>query len=164
MGARGPAKKPTNLSLIQGNPGKRKLNNDVLLDTSSEVPKPLVHLDTVAKKEWKRLAPVVFKAGLLTDGDLAAFGSYCAAYSSWYMAEKNLQAKLSENNNSMTFETEKGYQQQIPEIGIANQARLNMVKIAREFGLTPSSRAGISTAEKDDSSSIMEFVKGRKSG
>lgn len=164
MGTRGPAKKPTNLRIIQGNPSKKKLNNDVQFDKPTEVPKPLSHLDKQGKKEWKRLAPVVFKAGLLTDGDIAAFGAYCAAFSSWYQAEKNLQAKLSENNCSMTFETDKGYQQQIPEIGIANQARLNMVKLAREFGLTPSSRAGIGAVEKDEDSSIMEFIKGSKSG
>ena len=164
MGARGPAKKPTQLKLIQGNPGRRKLNDDVKLETGNEVPKPLTHLDKTAKKEWKRLAPVVFKAGLLTDGDLAAFGAYCSAFSSWYHAEKNLQSTLSENGGHLTFTTDKGYQQQIPEVGIANQARLNMVKIAREFGLTPSARAGIPAVEQNEESSIMEFIKGSRSG
>lgn len=159
MGARGPAKKPTNLKIIQGNPGKKQLNNDVKIDGFSEPPKPPVHLDKVAKKEWKRLAPVLFDVGLLSKGDIAAFGAYCAAYSSWYYAEKNLQAKLSENGGGLTFETEKGYQQQIPEIGVANQARLNMVKLAREFGLTPSSRAGIAAEERNEDVSIMEFIK-----
>lgn len=164
MGARGPAKKPTQLKLIQGNPGRRKLNDDVVLDSACGIPDPPAHLDRIAKKEWKRLAPVVFKAGLLTDGDIAAFGAYCTAFSSWYYAEKSLQATLSENSGSLTFETDKGYQQQIPEIGIVNQARLTMVKIAREFGLTPSARAGIPAVEKSEESSIMEFIKGSRSG
>lgn len=164
MGVRGPAAKPTQLKMIQGNPGKRQLNNDVKFSASDKVPEPLKHLDKIAKKEWKRLAPVVFKVGLLTEGDLAAFGSYCSAYSTWYHAEKNLQAAMSENGGVMTFVTDKGYQQQIPEVGIVNQARLNMVKIAREFGLTPSSRSGITAAEKDEENSIMEFIRGSKSG
>ena len=164
MGARGPTAKPTPLKIIQGNPGKRPLNHDVKFDTPKGVPEPLRHLDRIAKAEWRRLAPVVFKVGLLTDGDLAAFGSYCAAYSTWYHAEKNLQAAMSENGGVMTFTTDKGYQQQIPEIGIVNQARQTMIKIAREFGLTPSSRSGIATAEKDEENSIMEFIRGNKSG
>ena len=80
----------------------------------------------------------------------------------WYNAEKDLKAKLSENGGSLTFETEKGYQQQIPEVGIVNQARLNLVKLAREFGLTPSARAGISMADSEEPSSIMEFIKSKK--
>lgn len=165
MGTRGPTKKPTNLKIIQGNPGKKKLNKDVEFEKLKEVPKPLIHLDSVAKKEWKRLAPIVFKAGLLNAGDLAAFGAYCAAYSGWYKAEKNLQAKLSENGGCLTFETDKGYQQQIPQIGIVNQSRINMVKIAREFGLTPSARAGIPSTQPDEcENSIMEFIKNTKNG
>lgn len=163
MGARGPAAKPTNLKIIQGNPGKRQLNHDVKFDTSEEVLTPPAHLDRKAKAEWKRLAPVVFNAGLLTEGDIAAFGAYCAAFSHWYHAEKDLQAKISENGGRMTFETDKGYQQQIPEVSIATNARLNMIKIAREFGLTPSSRANISAVDKNEESSIMEFIKGGKS-
>lgn len=164
MGMRGPSAKPTRLKVIQGNPGKRKLNDDVEFSTSEEIPKPLIHLDKVAKKEWKRLAPVVFNTGLLTDGDLAAFGAYCAAFSHWYHSEKNLQAVMSENGGVLTFETDKGYQQQIPEVGIANQARLNMVKLAREFGLTPSARAGIPAVEKNEETSIMEFIGKSKTG
>lgn len=162
MGARGPTKKPTELKIIQGNPGRKPLNNDVKFETDKEVPKALAHLDTVAKKEWKRLAPMIYDKGMLTKADLAAFGAYCAAYSMWYNAEKDLKAKLSENGGSLTFETEKGYQQQIPEVGIVNQARLNLVKLAREFGLTPSARAGISMTDSEDASSIMEFIKNRK--
>ena len=162
MGARGPAAKPTNLKLIQGNPGKRKLNKDVTFSVSEEIPEPLAHLDRRAKAEWRRLAPVVFKAGLLTDGDIAAFGAYCAAFSHWYHAEKDLQAKMSENGGSMVFETDKGYQQQIPEVSVATNARLNMIKLAREFGLTPSSRANISAVDKDEDNSIMDFIKGSK--
>ena len=162
MGARGPNKKPTNLKIIQGNPGRKPLNNDVKFDTDENIPKPLVHLDREAKKEWKRLAPILHNAGMLTEGDLAAFGAYCSAYSSWRTAEKRLQAKLSENGGDITFETDKGYQQQIPEIGIVNQARQIMIKMAREFGLTPSARAGIPAPEHEDKASIMEFIKGSK--
>lgn len=163
MGKRGPAKKPTELKIIQGNPGKHKLNNDVKYEAENEIPKPLVHLDRVAKAEWKRLAPIVFKAKMLTKADIAAFGAYCAAYSAWYFSERALRAKLSENGGMITYETDKGYQQQIPEISVANTARLNMVKLAREFGLTPSARAGIDIKPPEEQeNSIMEFIRGVK--
>ena len=52
-----------------------------------------------------------------------------------------------------TFETEKGYQQQTPWVGIANTNQKLMLQAASEFGLTPSARSRImaaSGAVKDD--------------
>lgn len=44
---------------------------------------------------------------------------------------------------SATFETDKGYQQQTPWVGIANTNQKLMLQAASEFGLTPSSRSRI---------------------
>lgn len=58
MGLRGPAPKPTALRIIEGNLGHRPLNQ--------REPKPLVgepdvpaHLSRDAKKEWRRLVPIL---------------------------------------------------------------------------------------------------------
>lgn len=159
MGQRGPAKKPAELERLHGNPGKRRIIDNIKFEKQNEVPKPPTYLDKLAKKEWNRLAPKVHKAGLLTDGDMAAFAGYCMAYSLWVQAEKQLQIRLS-NDNSFTFTTDKGYEQQIPEVGIVNNARKNMISVAREFGLTPSARSGIKATETEEKeNSIMEFIK-----
>lgn len=163
MGARGPAKKPAELEELHGNPGHRKINKKVQFDKSEEVPSPPPFLDKIAKKEWKRLAPKIFKVGLLTDGDLMTFAAYCECFSQWVNAVRAIQATASNKNApiNMTFETDKGYRQQIPEVGIANTAKKQMLTFAKEFGLTPSSRLDDTNADKaeNDEASIMDFIK-----
>ena len=44
------------------------------------------------------------------------------------------------DSGGSTFETDKGYQQQTPWVGIANTNQKLMLQAAAEFGLTPSAR------------------------
>lgn len=143
MGQRGPQKNPTQLEVLRGNPGRRELNqNEPKFEIEDEVPKPPPYLSTYAKKEWKRLAPIVYKIGLLTKADYSAFAAYCQNYHRWIEAEKIIRA-----NKTLTFKDENGNSKAIPEIKIANEAMQNMLKFAKEFGLTPASRTSVS-AEK----------------
>lgn len=163
MGARGPTKKPAELEQLHGNPGHRPTTKKMQFEHPDEVPKPPAFLDNVAKKEWKRLAPKVYAVGILTDADVAAFAAYCESYSQWVAAVKAIQARKADKKSPapLTFETDKGYQQQVPEIGIANNAKKQMLAFAREFGLTPSSRLDDTTAAstEDSDTSIMDFIK-----
>ena len=55
MGKRGPAPKPTALKVLQGNPGKRKLNDsEPTFEKTDEILKPPSYLSTYAKnrKAW----------------------------------------------------------------------------------------------------------------
>ena len=54
MGLRGPAPKPTAIKRLEGNPGKRKLNEAEPTLTVG-VPECPDYLDEVAKREWGRL-------------------------------------------------------------------------------------------------------------
>lgn len=163
MGARGPTKKPAELEQLHGNPGHRTITKKIQLDKPDEIPNPPTFLDSVAKKEWRRLAPKVYAVGILTDADVAAFAAYCESYSQWVAAVKAIQARKPDKKSPapLTFETDKGYQQQVPEIGIANNAKKQMLAFAREFGLTPSSRLDDTTATntEDKDTSIMDFIK-----
>jgi len=164
MGKRGPAPKPTNLKVLAGNPGKRELNmNEPKPEVEIEIPSPPSFLGTYAKKEWKRIAPVLHEVGLLTKADYAVLAGYCQCYDRWITSEKIIRSKMKENKGKLTFETESGYVQQIPEIGISNQAMKEMRNFAKEFGLTPSSRTGIHVdkpLEVDDP--LVQFMKGVK--
>ena len=93
MGARGPTKKPAELEKLHGNPGHRKTENRLQFSKPEKVPSPPVFLNKIAKKEWKRLAPIVFNAGMLTDADVGTFAAYCDSYAQWVLAEKAIQAK-----------------------------------------------------------------------
>lgn len=155
MGARGPAKKPAELEKLQGNPSRRKIIDDVKFETPKETPSAPLFLDRIAKKEWERIAPLLHKSKLLTEADIATLAAYCSAYSMWVKAEKEIRVK-----GELTYETDKGNQMQIPEIGIANQSKKQMLIFAKEFGLTPSARAGLHIDNPEEQeSSIMQFIK-----
>lgn len=136
MGARGPKPKPSQLRKAQGNPGRKKI--------SKNEPKPAIavpycpnHLTLRAKQEWKRVAPLLAKLGLLTKLDRGALAAYCQAYATWAKAccKVKRQGELILTTN--------GNLQQNPWIWIANRALDQMNKYISEFGLSPASRSRI---------------------
>lgn len=136
MGRRGPPPKPTALRILEGNPSKRPLNPNE--------PKPPVgipdcpgHLDQFAKAEWKRIAPILDRLGLLTIVDGAALAAYCQTYSRWAKAEREIK------KHGIVMETENGTVRR-PEVSIAREALHQMRAFAMEFGLTPASRSRVS--------------------
>ena len=159
MGKRGPAPKPTALKVLQGNPGKRPLNDkEPEYEKSDELLKPPPYLSTHAKKEWKRIAPMLLNNGLLTNVDISALGAYCQAYNRWIEAEKAIRTY------GMTCVTDKGNIIQRPEVGIANTAMRDMLKYAKEFGLTPSSRTNLKAEKVEEQEDpFMTFMRGGKS-
>ena len=85
--------------------------------------------------------------GVLTEIDMAAFVAYCQSYARWKEAQEHIDSEGS------TFETDKGYRQQTPWVGIANTNQKLMLQAASEFGLMPFARSRImaaSGAVKDD--------------
>ena len=104
-----------------------------------------------AKKEWKRLAEIMAKMGVLTEVDMAAFAAYCQSYARWKEAQEHIDSE------GAIFETEKGYQQQTPWVGIANTNQKLMLQAASEFGLTPSSRSRIIASGESPKESVDEM-------
>ena len=128
--------KPTAVKKLEGNPGKRKLNTKEPVPAKG-IPDCPEWLLPEAKKEWERLADLMNQMGVLTEVDMAAFAAYCQSYARWKEAQEHIDSEGS------TFETDKGYQQQTPWVGIANTNQKLMLQAASEFGLTPSSRSRI---------------------
>jgi P27 family predicted phage terminase small subunit len=151
MGRRGPAPKPTVLKVLQGNPGKRPLNQN------EPKPKPIAPkcpswLDKEAKREWKRVAPELERLGLLTVVDGAALAAYCQAYSRWKQAEEIIKRE------GMTFTTETGYLMPHPAVKIAEKSMQLIKAFCAEFGLTPSSRCRMSLPEQKEDDEFEEFL------
>ena len=61
----GPPPTPTNLKLLRGNPGKRKLNANEP-DPAPAIPPCPSHLDKVAKKEWRRISKELLALGIIS--------------------------------------------------------------------------------------------------
>ena len=142
MGYRGPIPKPSNIARAEGNPGKRRLN-DREPQPRNVAPKCPDHLDERARKEWRRLVPVLRRMKVLTEADGMALGNLCQTYSTLIKA----QAKLSELG--ILYKSPSGYVMQSPLLGIVNQCVDTINKLSREFGLTPAARSRIIAHEED---------------
>ena len=71
---RGRKPKPTRLKLLEGNPGKRRINGQEPQPPWT-LPSCPAHLSPSAKAEWKRLAKTLNAVGLLTQVDRAALAA-----------------------------------------------------------------------------------------
>jgi P27 family predicted phage terminase small subunit len=150
MGLRGPAAKPTAQKIREGNPGHRPLNRDEP-KPAPIAPKCPAWLDKNAKREWRRVAPLLEKLGLLTEVDGVALAGYCQAYARWREAEMIL------SKEGLTFKTTNGYVQQRPEVSIA-QTSIKLVKdFCAQFGLTPSARGRMNVAPAEPGGEDEEF-------
>lgn len=146
----GPPKKPTALKILEGNPGKQKLNKlEPKPSIPSAVPEPPDFLNAEAKAEWWRRAPELHRLRVLTSVDVSVLAAYCQAYSRWRAAEIAL-AKMGEADmltGAMMIRTANGNPIQNPILGVASRALEQMSRLAAEYGMTPAARAKI---EVDD--------------
>lgn len=133
MGLRGPAPKPRALKLIEG----KYCENKREPEPAMVMPKCPSHLDKLAKREWKRLAPILMRMRVLTEADGIILGNLCTAYSTMIQAQEAVRQK------GLVTKTESGFIMQNPFLKVANTAMEQVYKYAREFGLSPSSRTRI---------------------
>ena len=129
--------KPTLLKVLNGNPGKRPLNEREPQPLEGVPERPL-WLDGEAQAEWERVVPELQAMGLLSSADRAALAAYCTAWSRWVQAEAQVR-----KYGPIVKSPEKGFPMKSPYLTIADQALETMRKLMVEFGLTPSSRSRI---------------------
>lgn len=158
MAQRGRKPKPTAIKIIEGNPGKRPLN-EFEPKPKKKAPRCPSWLENDAKKEWRRMAKQMEHLGTLTEIDMAAFAGYCQAYARWKEAEEFI------TKHGAIVKTPSGYWQQVPQVSIAQTYLKIMNKFCEQFGLTPSSRTRIitdSSEKEDDKMELLLFNGGGK--
>ena len=138
-----PIPKPTALKLLEGNPGKRPMNPNEPKPMAG-VPSCPSHLDRLAKAEWRRIVPELQQLGLLTRVDRAALAAYCACWSRWVTAEREI------SKHGLTVVTPNGYPVQSPHVNISNKALAQLKAFVQEFGLSPASRTRVSAVPQVD--------------
>lgn len=93
--------------------------------------------DEIAAEEWKRIVKLLVAEDKdFTDKDIKALEGYCKNYSKWMGCEQI----LFKHGLSMVVNKE-GYEQQRPEVSIANKAQQEMRAWMKELGITPAARA-----------------------
>lgn len=150
----GRPRKPTNLRILQGNPGKIPINPNEPKPKIGAPPPP-DFLAGYALEEWHRITPILESLGLLSELDTMALAAYCQCYERWRTAEDSIKTE------GMTTTTEKGNVIQSPHVSIANKAMLNMHKFLVQFGMSPASRAGVTATKREPDSPLAKFKKKR---
>jgi P27 family predicted phage terminase small subunit len=158
MGARGPAPKPVFQLIREGNPGHQAIPESVMLapedldepDWLESFPTvPDVELQKVnrrarevARREWRRVAPVLkLKAGL-AEVDTEIVRDYCICVARIDQCERDISTR------GMIIEGERGWMKN-GSTTVVSQYRSQLKTYIRELGLSPSARASIPPPAKD---------------
>ena len=119
----GPKQTPAALKVARGNPGKRKIQEEVDLPPGvPEMPK-FAGFDATAKKEWKRVVELL-PPGVLSPADQMVLAGYCCAVSRAIRVEK-------------LAKQDPGY------MARAEKAWVEVRKFAALFGLGPAERSRV---------------------
>jgi P27 family predicted phage terminase small subunit len=157
MGKRGPRPTPTQLKILRGNPGKRRLNKDEPQPPADGVTMP-PHLGLVAAARWGELLPMLQSVRVMTRADVEALARYCDTWE-WWLATR---AKLKAEGDTYPILNDGGevkYIAQRPEVAIAHKLAQQLRQLEQDFGLNPSARASMNVEptkpQTDDEDRIM---------
>ena len=131
------------IEIAEGRPGHRPMNRREP-KPGTTTPRCPDHLDERARKEWRRLVPVLRRMRVLTEADGMALANLCQTYSTMVKA----QEKLTELG--ILYKAPSGYVMQSPLLGVVNQCIETITKLSREFGLTPAARSRIIAQSNPD--------------
>jgi P27 family predicted phage terminase small subunit len=153
MGARGPAAKPPELKLLEGNRGHRPLNLDQLFRPEVGVPDAPKWLLPEARKAWRRLSAELTHYNLLSKVDRDAFAMLCQTIGRMEQVERALlarQAALMADGKDPTdsyFDvTPNGLRIQSALYQVLNKEQAKLHRMLESFGLRPDARAKVTTA------------------
>ncbi|MBN4074751.1 MAG: phage terminase small subunit P27 family [Alkaliphilus sp.] len=145
MGKTGALPKSQKLRLIENDNKDRK---------TLPVPKPNAPkrplcprwLDSEGQKEWRRVAPELYRMGLLTELDVNALANYCRTTTLY----KQTQLFLQENG----LVDDKGTKR--PEVGVGQEAAKESRQWGKLFGLSPACRMRLEMPEPN-TDEVSEF-------
>lgn len=148
---RGRPPKPTTLSWLAGDPGKRKR-----YQTEPAAPEGLPeapdYLGDVAKAEWDYTCKQLQDMGLLSRADRTALVCYVEAWARYREAHANV-AKY----GAVILSPNKNFPMPSPWHSVMRMALKDVLSLADRFGLSPSARARLSV--KADNVSDSPFMK-----
>ena len=150
----GPRGTPKALKLLRGNPGKRKIKDE--LQPRSAIPTWPLHLGKSARREWRRVVKDLAPLGLITNLDRAALAAYSDSYGRWSDASDELQ------RYGMILKSPNGVPMQSPYLAIVNRAIEQMRSFLGEFGMTPSARQNVPANKPPEVDPFKEFLNSGK--
>ncbi|WP_324667157.1 putative PhiRv1 phage protein [Mycobacterium canetti] len=152
------APKPARLKLIEGrSPGRDSGGRKVPEPPGfiRQAPEPPDWLDDEARAEWERVTPGLERLDLLKPEDRAMLATYCETWSTYATAMRQVWAE------GITVVTPKsGVTHKNPALAVAEAARMHMLRLAAEFGLTPAAEQRLATMPANTDDSLNPFSPG----
>ena len=112
-----------------------------------------------ALEKWHDVVPKLAGLRVITPADVDAIAQYCALYEQWLRYLDQVRRGL----DVLVIRDKDGkvkYMQASPAATMFVKLQAAMLKIAREFGLTPSSRVGMeTTSDKKEADPLDEFLR-----
>lgn len=153
-GSRGPLPKPAALRVLEGNPGKRSLDLSAGVNPAIAVPDAPRHLGREARKEWKRITPLLEELGLISGLDRAALALYCQTAGRLAELETAFNRKVDQkvgagmDYSDAVYEvsyatTPSGYAQQSVIVQLISRNREQLHRYLQHFGLSPAARGRV---------------------
>ena len=134
---------------------------------SADLPKMPSYLSTDARKEWRRLLPLLMNRGSLTAGDAQGLALHCETFARWVTCQK----KINEEGLMQTVTVLDKAGQQVtrtkphPCLKIAQDCERSLRVSLASMGLTPQSREKIipaKLAEKKEESNFSKMMRESK--
>lgn len=151
---RGPKPESAATKRFKGNPGNRPLNNHEPTPPAVTDLSPPDGLGEAGQRIWNETAPHLHALGLLTVLDRPLLLLYCSAWDEWTQAEEML------NEHGVLMPDSRGGLKPNPALRVRRSAADKIFRFGSDFGLSPSSRAGlrstVATATHDPLEDLMD--------
>lgn len=152
---RGRKPKPTETKKLEGNPGKRALNNKEP-QPDVAIPECPPHLEGEARKEFERITGELMKLKIISNIDRAAIVAYCQAWSDYVQATREIKKE------GEVLYSDKGNAYINPWKNIQTSALDRVLRYSAEFGMTPSSRSRIKVETPTEEDKMTNYLFGNK--
>jgi P27 family predicted phage terminase small subunit len=113
---------------------------------------PPAWLERAAKLQWRRLAPLLARNGLLSELDFDALAALCVVTVQW-------RAAIRQAHQSPLVPGANGAPRRSPYFTIANQSLVQMRALLADFGLTPRVRESGSPPPSAPTNPLDKFLR-----
>jgi P27 family predicted phage terminase small subunit len=138
MGLRGPPPKPTAVRILEGNPGRLPINRNEPKPSKLTNIEPPADLPEEGKRVFSALSRELINCGLMTAVDVEAFNRYIRLLLEYRKADSEIGGKF-----VFPVKDAKGqfsYFVPNPWVAVRDRALDRLLRLEREFGMTPASR------------------------
>ncbi|TCK27982.1 P27 family predicted phage terminase small subunit [Ancylobacter aquaticus] len=118
------------------------------------VPQPPKAMGAEARKEWRRVMPVLVERRVLSEADIHAVERFCEASGDIVIARTAIAADGAYTPNRF------GELKRHPAFATLREATAEARRWAAELGLSPASRSRVEIGEDDSADSLMDYESG----